>query len=279
MKMATHRSQLALARMHDAKKFVMLAHTYSDRTPVIGWRMEEKIDGVRARWHKGAFYSRTGRRFPTPPEVLTHMRRQFDDLPLDGELSCGRGEFQRAVSIVRNSHSTARDWLQVRYHVFDLVVAGDYQWRRQILETEIAGEDLLVSLLPSLGVVETEEEIDRAHRRIISLGGEGLIFRNPAAEYTFGRSRDLLKLKRWLEAEAVVVQVVPGDGKHYGRMGALLCRAKDGTLFHLGTGFTDIEREQDELAWLGKLVTYRYTELTKAGVPRMPKFVAVRDYE
>jgi DNA ligase-1 len=49
----------------------------------------------------------------------------------------------------------------------------------------------------------------------------------------------------------------------------------DGTRFNVGTGFSDAERESPPP--IGCVITYRYQELSEAGVPRFPSFVAIRD--
>ncbi len=48
----------------------------------------------------------------------------------------------------------------------------------------------------------------------------------------------------------------------------------DGTTFSVGTGFSDAEREKPPP--VGSLITFRYQELSEAGVPRFPSFVGVR---
>ena len=57
-------------------------------------------------------------------------------------------------------------------------------------------------------------------------------------------------------------------------MGALLVRLPDGTDFAIGTGFSDRERENPPA--LGATLTFRYQELSEAGVPRFPSWVGVR---
>ena len=49
----------------------------------------------------------------------------------------------------------------------------------------------------------------------------------------------------------------------------------DGTRFKVGTGFTDAQREQPPP--VGVTITFRYQELTRAGVPRFPSFLRVRE--
>jgi DNA ligase 1 len=89
-----------------------------------------------------------------------------------------------------------------------------------------------------------------------------------------GRSSTLLKVKTFHDAEAVVVGHQAGAGRHKGRLGALLVRLPDGTDFAIGTGFSDRERENPPA--IGATVTFRYQELSEAGVPRFPSWVGVR---
>ena len=95
--------------------------------------------------------------------------------------------------------------------------------------------------------------------------------RQPGSKYEIGRSSTLLKIKTFHDAEATVVAIQDGKGKHKGRMGALLVEMSDGTQFSVGTGFSDKERENPPE--IGALVTFRYQELTDGGVPRFPSFV------
>ena len=82
-------------------------------------------------------------------------------------------------------------------------------------------------------------------------------------------------MKSFHDAEAQVIGHIPGKGRHKGRLGALEVKLPDGTVFSVGTGFSDAER--DDPPPVGAIVTFRYQELTKAGVPRFPSYVAVRD--
>jgi DNA ligase-1 len=80
-------------------------------------------------------------------------------------------------------------------------------------------------------------------------------------------------VKSFRDAEAVVIGHQAGAGKHKGRLGALLVRLPDGTDFAIGTGFSD--RERAEPPSIGATVTFRYQELSDAGVPRFPSYVRV----
>jgi DNA ligase-1 len=110
--------------------------------------------------------------------------------------------------------------------------------------------------------------------RIDALGGEGLMLREPGSRYAAGRSSTLLKIKRFQDAEARVVEHLPGAGRHKGRLGALSVELPDGTQFSVGTGFSDVQRQDPPP--IGSLITFRYQELSDRGVPRFPSFVRVR---
>jgi len=110
--------------------------------------------------------------------------------------------------------------------------------------------------------------------RVEGLGGEGLMMRKPHSRYESGRSITLLKVKNFYDAEARVLKHIEGAGRHKGRLGALFVELENGTTFSVGTGFSDAEREKPPAP--GSLITFRYQELSEAGVPRFPSFVGVR---
>jgi DNA ligase-1 len=111
--------------------------------------------------------------------------------------------------------------------------------------------------------------------RVESVGGEGLMLRQPGSAYEAGRSSTLLKVKSFLDAEARVVEYLAGAGRHKGRLGALLVELADGTRFAVGTGLSDAERGTPPA--LGSLITFRYQELSDGGVPRFPSYIGLRE--
>ena len=118
--------------------------------------------------------------------------------------------------------------------------------------------------------------VPRAFQRDVEgLGGEGLMMRKPKSKYEIGRSSTLLKVKTFHDAEARVLKHLPGAGRHKGRMGALQVELADGTTFSVGTGFSDAERGNPPA--VGSMITFRYQELSEAGVPRFPSYVGVRE--
>jgi DNA ligase-1 len=111
--------------------------------------------------------------------------------------------------------------------------------------------------------------------RVEALGGEGLMLRQPGSNYEVGRSLTLLKVKNFLDDEATVLEHLPGAGRHKGRLGALLVELAGGARFAVGTGFSDLERENPPP--VGSVITFRYQELSDGGVPRFPSYLGVRN--
>ena len=61
---------------------------------------------------------------------------------------------------------------------------------------------------------------------IVKKGTEGLMLHRADSLYHSARSDDLLKLKPRQDAEATVIEILPGKGKFSGMMGALVKRTK-----------------------------------------------------
>jgi DNA ligase-1 len=95
------------------------------------------------------------------------------------------------------------------------------------------------------------------------------------APYVTGRSAWLQKLKPLHDADAQVMAVVPGRGRHAGRMGALRVQTPDGRRFLLGTGFSDTERDRPPET--GSWLTYTYRGRTESGLPRFASFLRLRE--
>jgi DNA ligase-1 len=163
----------------------------------------------------------------------------------------------------------------VRFLVFDApTVPSPFEERQEAVRAVIAPERTPYAEIVSHVLCRGADHLREELTRVEGLGGEGLMLRQPASRYEVGRSSTLLKVKTFFDAEARVVDHVPGTGKHKGRLGSLLVENADGVRFNVGTGFTD--RERTEPPAVGTFITFRYQELSEAGVPRFPSYVTVR---
>jgi DNA ligase 1 len=249
---------------------LLLAESWDGETDPTNWWMSEKLDGVRAWWDGKQFLSRQGNRYHAPDWFTAGLPLE----PLDGELWIGRKQFQRTVSIVRR-HNQTELWKEVRFVVFDAPGHEDgFESRIELVQF------IMEHCRPQFAVAHRHVKCQGpTHLReklksIEAMGGEGLMLRKPRSLYEHCRSSTLLKVKSFHEAEATVIAHEPGAGRHKGRLGALLVELDNGTRFAVGSGFTDKERSSPPP--IGSTITFRFQELTEAGVPRFPTFVRVR---
>jgi DNA ligase-1 len=249
---------------------LLLAESWDNATDLSDWWMSEKLDGVRAYWDGKQFLSRQGNLYHAPAWFIEGLPA----VPLDGELWIDRKKFQRTVSIVRRQDKNDL-WNEVKFLVFDAPAAtGAFEERLDFLKDALAQEGTQFAQLHAHERCKNLDALRAELSRIEALGGEGLMLRQPGSKYIAGRSSTLLKVKTFHDAEATVVGHQAGAGRHKGRLGALLVRLADGTDFAIGTGFSDRERENP--AAIGATVTFRYQELSEAGVPRFPSWVGIR---
>lgn len=258
------------ARASTASVAPLLSHEAPEGIDPAPYLVSEKYDGVRACWDGQALRFRSGLPIVAPQWFV----RCLPTLPLDGELWLGRGRFDALAGLVRRATPDDAGWRDVHYMVFELpLAAGSFAQRAARLQGIARA-----AAWPQLRAVDQGKVADRRALRerldaVISAGGEGLMLHRADASYVGGRSYALLKMKPWKDAEAVVVGITAGRGRHAGRMGALRVRSLRGVNFDIGTGFSDAQRSQPPAP--GTLVSYRYRGLTPYGVPRFASFMRV----
>ncbi len=256
------------------KPKVLLAQKWEAHVDPSGWWMSEKLDGVRAYWNGETFFSRQGNEYLAPDWFTEGL----PTTPLDGELWIGRGKFQKTVSIVRRQ-DRGEAWKDVKYVIFDAPeFEGKFEERyAHFFATFPAGEHpYATALLHEL--CESHEHLSEELERVEALKGEGLMLRKAGSKYVGSRSSTLLKVKTFHDAEAKVEGYMGGKGKHRDRIGSLKLITPEGVRFSCGSGLSDAERESPPE--IGTIVTYRFQELTDAGIPRFPTYVGERtDWE
>jgi DNA ligase-1 len=249
---------------------MMLPEVYVEGRDITGWLMSEKFDGVRGYWDGKKLWSKNGKDLQ-PPAVFV---RALPDFPLEGELWGGRNTFEKTVSIVmkENAHD---GWLQLKFAIFDVPnAAGGFSQRiEKIQRWFVEHPSPYAFVIPQIPA-RNEEHLQEELQRVLELGGEGLIVREPDALYTGGRSAEILKVKDFQDAEAVVVGHLPGKGRNLGRLGALLVELPDGLRFKIGTGFTDEERNNPPP--LNEIISFKYSGYHSSGIPRFPSFLRIR---
>ncbi|HIO92569.1 MAG TPA: DNA ligase [Leucothrix mucor] len=251
---------------------LLLAKVYSNSIDVSQYWVSEKYDGVRAYWNGKHFISRQGNRYYAPAWFTVG----FPAHPLDGELWIARNSFAKLLSAVRKKSPIDHEWRQVRYMVFELPNAkGTFSERlsrlKQIFSTLKNPQIKLIKQYRLSNHAALMDELDD----VIKAGAEGLMLHHAEAIYHTGRSDDLLKVKRYEDAEARVIQHFKGKGKYQGLLGSLLVETTNGKQFKIGTGFSDKERKNPPA--IGASISYKFYGKTVNGIPRFASFLRVRE--
>ena len=261
----------------DVKPPLMLANVYRPGIQLADYWMSEKYDGVRGFWDGQKLLTRGGQAINTPAWFTAN----WPATPMDGELWAGRGQFQKAVSTVRQQTPDDAAWRGIQFMVFDLPAEpGTFTERLSTLNSVVSKLAVpWVQAVPQTKV-PSHAALQSQLKQITQAGAEGLMLHRGSSLYKGVRNDDLLKVKTHDDAEAKVIAYIPGKGKYAGQLGALLVEmpAKDGQTakrFKLGTGLSDAQRQNPPA--VGSEVTYRYRGLNDSGIPRFASFLRLRE--
>ena len=210
---------------------LLLANVWDASIDPTGWWMSEKYDGLRGYWDGGKLWTRQGNLIHAPDYFLAELPR---DIALDGELWIGHGRFEETVSTVRAQNPDDR-WQRVQFMVFDAPVAkGAFEERMRFLHATLPEGNRFVRVVVQERC-QSVKHLLAERDRVIKMGGEGLMLRQPQSPYEAGRSPTLLKVKPYDDAEASVIGYESGKGKFAGKVGALRVRTDDGSTLAFNT--------------------------------------------
>jgi DNA ligase-1 len=250
---------------------IQLATLYRPGINVKDYWVSEKLDGVRAYWDGRQLISRRGYVFAAPPWFTA----DFPNVPLDGELWIEREQFERVSGIVRRYQANSDDWLRVKLMIFDLPYSSaSFSQRIEQMKTIVEQTDSPHLLMIEQLKLTSQHQLSDMLNAVVKSGGEGLMLHRGSAYYQASRSNDVMKLKRHYDAEALVLQHLPGKGKYTGKLGAILVKTEEGITFKIGTGFSDSERENPPP--IGSTITFKYYGKTVNKVPRFASFLRIR---
>ena len=246
---------------------LVLPKTFANQD-IDGWVMSEKLDGVRGHWDGKALWSKQHNRLYPPKEFI----QNFPPFELDGELWIGRGKFEETSSLVMSQSNST--WSPITYNIFEVPnTDGDLQKR-------LAKAKDWFNTHPNkkVKIIEQIEAQSREHlmsylKKIETLGGEGVIVRDPTAPYTTGRSGSILKVKSYDDMEGRVIDVNLHENSK--RLRSLVLLLPDGNRLNLGNGFSQTQRT--DYPQIGDLVTFKYYGFTKNGIPKFASFLRVRE--
>ena len=243
-----------------------------------GMMVSEKLDGWRAMYVDGAFYSRSGQALLLPGRMYAAVEAICEKAGvnvLDGELWCGIGAGSSSVpaGILNGT---------VKYMVFDgFSSACVPAWERyqRLCEAFESKEYDLVNLVPQTRVT-TIAEADEIYEQLTGGGSEGIVLKPVSMPVNVDgrRCNDYQKRKPVDTAEFVVkgyaltaAAKAKGAGSDSsGYVSSLVCACGDGKEFKVAfKGFSPPP--------IGSHVTLRYSSLTVHGLPKFAVYEGRRD--
>lgn len=264
-----------------------------------------KLDGIRASVVGGRLLSRTLKEIPNRHVYNLLNRHAFEGL--DGELIVGEPTshtcYRDTVSGVMSDHKV----FDFTYYVFDKWDSPSPFSSRRLDVVPIATHDCMK--LVKHTEIWNREWLDEYEQQQVGLGYEGIMLTDPNGKYKFGRATtkggELLKVKRFVDSEAVVIGVEEemfngneAETNELGRtkrstakaglvgkgtMGALIVRdVKTGVEFNIGTGFTAEDR-LNFWSWVREapkappiIVKYKFFPVGVKNKPRHPVYLGLR---
>lgn len=272
--------------------------------PVLG---SPKLDGIRCVIHpeKGPVSRKL---LPIPNVGLRKALASYCGAWLDGELISGAANAPNAM----NATTTAvmgheADWSQVKFYVFDRVISNmPYDSRLAGLMNDYAERHPQQNHLVQVVRHTRLDNIDQLmafEEQCVGAGYEGIMIRDPAGAYKFGRSTTnegiLLKVKRFEDMEGVVTDFVElmhnendAQTDHLGHtkrstakagkvpgntLGALVLKIQgfNEPTVEVGSGFTAEQKAEiwkNRKKYLGQKATFKYQPHGVKDRPRIPIF-------
>ena len=246
------------------------------------WYYSRKLDGVRCIIRKEGTtvkaYSRSGKEFHTLQNVLDDAAKISGDFVLDGELCLASSgttdDFQGVMKEIRKKDHTIPNPL---YYAFDYLSLEEFDSkvsettfgdRIKMLIVKAFGVDTTIQVLPQLEITSIEQVQDLL-KEADNLGQEGIIIRKDDM-YKGKRSKDILKVKSFHDAEYTVKGIESGNIRHIvngseveSKMLSNVIIEHKGNQVGVGSGFSIEERirfQADPALIIGKVLTIQYFE-------------------
>lgn len=269
---------------------------------VKNWFVSKKIDGVRCLIYKDPetneihSISRGGGDYDKSVQhILTDERigKLLEDNPniiLDGELYIHGKPLQYISGLARTEDANV-DTSELEYWIFDAIpmdhtteVFRDRVERMKEFSKdydipyESEKKESKIKFLTQIKII-TVEKAYFYHDKFVENMFEGAVIKNADAPYRIGaRTNDMLKIKKYQDAEAVVIDKLPGlrDVEDM----VFVMQMPNGTIFK-AKPMGSLQDKQEywdnfEEKYKGKTGTYKYFTLSQDGVPTQPVFKCFR---
>lgn len=273
---------------------IQLADTYEGEELEGVYYIQPKLDGNRVVFIDGKAMSRNGKEYPNCEHVIEELTKKdpdfFDKWVLDGEMMGDLG-FDKSSGALRRINEKNREKATFTYWAFDIIAKSEWSRRKtRPLKTRLQDlEDVIGEKFKTIKVVPTAVSNNPGHALLMEFcddyvkeGFEGAMVKDAESPYVFKRGKNLLKVKKFFDADLIVDGFYEGKGKHKGRLGGILVVGqidKKDVSSKVGSGFDDALRDEiwkNQKKWLGAVVQIQYQDFTKDGSLRFPVFVMRR---
>jgi DNA ligase 1 len=212
---------------------------------------------------------------PHVVEQLSAVLKDGDTL--DGELFVPGFKFEQIASWIKRAQE---DSCRIQYHVYDALLDAPFIDRYQQAQALLRrlSKDIIVPVETRL--MTDLDQLMAFQADCVGQGLEGAMLRYGKHAYDAGkRSKYLLKVKTFQDAEFLITGVSEGRGTHAG-MAVFKCRTAAGHAFDVLSPGTHAEKRsiwhQPPSRFIGRMLTVKFQEFTttEQPVPRFP--VALR---
>lgn len=243
--------------------------------------LSQKLNGNRASFYHDKLISRQGKEFTGMQHIISDLKQLGVGWFYDGELirkntdNLSDGENFRIGTGIINSDSESKE--KIKFVIFDYFPEDELQNKKSTVKYKIR-RDMLNGLrktieekgLKNVEVVTMvyegtdQNQIMKWLDYAVEQDWEGLML-NKDTTYKCKRTTDLIKIKRFYTMDLPIKEVLEGDGRLKGTLGALVVKYKENTV-NVGSGFDDETRTEfwknrDNL--LGRVIEVKYKEISK----------------
>jgi len=293
----------------------MLAHDSAKHEKKIGGKvcLDKKLDGVRvltvidgAMGETVSQFTRNGKALQNFTKITQFIRSKVLEMGntrpmvLDGEIVSN--SFQDLMKQVHRKENVEAD--DAVLQLFDIIPLSEFKQGKSVLNLRQRHRMLEeyckmfegfenIQVIPKtevdLGTPEGQQQFKEFNKEAIDQGYEGIMIKDPTANYECKRSTGWLKQKPFIEVSLEVKHVEEGTGRNEGRLGALVCEGVDderNIKVNVGSGFSDSDRDSfwnDRGSLPGRIVEVRADAITQnqdgSYSLRFPRFKTFRGFE
>lgn len=233
-----------------------------------------KLDGLRAIFKDGKFYSRLGNQFKGLTRLEECLKSILTpEIMLDGELMVEGEHFNEISGQLRSFNETNK----ATFNVFDAPhLSLPLEQRCSWIEDLVIPESRINVIQHFMA--HDDDDIQDLYQDALAHGHEGIMVKDPRSLYENARTWSWMKVKPIHTEDLKVIGTFEGQGKYEGLCGGLIVD-RGGVRVRVGSGLSDAQRNiwaDDSSDILGATIEVAFQEVTPDGSLRHPRLKAVR---